>query len=174
MSASSVVIYDKGFSAVAHFVQTDTPAFTLQTYVTEMQVLDAGIPGPQGAPGSASPLAIVAGEDLIAGLPVTISRSTGKAIKSDSSWKPTSFVAGLVSTGVGVGFVADIKTDRLTLSDWTAITATVSLQVGQLYFLRVGGGLTTTPPSSPNCITVIGEALDSTTLIIEPGLPFQL
>lgn len=128
-----------------------------------------------GAP-SASPDEILAVSDVAvaAGMPLAVNRSTGHIVKADASSKPVAFIAGLASVPTSIGFPASVASDWLMLPDWTAITGSVSLSQGQTYFLGAGGGLTTTPPSSPNCVTVVGEAVSTTTLLVRPEIPIQL
>lgn len=133
-----------------------------------------GVPGPRGPAGSASTIDAVADVAVAAGMPLAISRATGHFVKADAASKPIAFVAGLAQASTSVGFVASSVRDSLTLADWTAITGSTALAVGQTYFLGAGGGLTTTPPGPPNCITAIGIAASATTLIIEPENPIQL
>lgn len=130
-----------------------------------------GLPGLNGAGGRFSAVSSTA---MPAGTPVTISRANGQLGPSVASWKPSAFVAGLLETASGAGFAVNTATALLTLADWTAITGATSLQPGLPYFLGVGGGLTTTPPSPPNCLTLVGKALNATTIIIDPQSPIQL
>lgn len=131
----------------------------------------AGLPGLNGTGGRFS---AVAAATLPAGTPVTISRATGQVGTSVASWKPSAFVAGLLETASGTDFPVNVATALLTLADWTGITGAASLLPGVPYFLGVGGGLTATPPSSPNCLTLVGKALNATTMIIDPQAPIQL
>lgn len=137
-------------------------------------ILRSDLPGPRGPSGSSSAVDAVADVAVPAGMPLAISRANGRLIKADAASKPLAFVAGLAETATAIGFVAGAIRDSLTLADWTAITGAASLNVGQAYFLGVGGGLTTTPPASPNCITSVGIAASATTIIIEPESPVQL
>lgn len=130
-------------------------------------VASIGIAGPPGA--MASPEA-VAGVSMVAGTPVYISRANGQLYPADNAASVTSFVVGLLTADVVSGFVGSFNRLTLTLSDWTAITGTALLLPGQPYFLSAGGTLSTSVPSAPGTNTRVGEALNSTTLGIFPGI----
>jgi hypothetical protein len=132
------------------------------------------IVGPPGTAAADATVDAVAAANLSAGFPVAISRATGKMILADASIKSSAFVVGLITASTLLGFVASAAVNQLALANWTAVTGSVSLFQGQLYFLGVGGGLTTTPPGAPNCSVPVGTALNSTTMLIDPQPPIQL
>lgn len=136
----------------------------------------ASVPTIVGPAGSSSDATVdaVSSATLPRGTPVTISRSTGQFFKAVASWKPSAFAVGLLTADVVAGYLGHAATGRITLADWTPITGTAALSPGQVYFLDVNGGLTVTAPSSPNCVTRLGEAVDASTLLIFPQPPIQL
>jgi hypothetical protein len=111
---------------------------------------------------------------IAAGMPLAVNRTSGHMVKADASSKPISFVVGLADQAVGIGEVATAANESLTLADWTAVVGSATLSHGSVYFLAAGGGLTTTAPSSPNMITIVGEAASTTTMIVRPQPPIQL
>lgn len=123
--------------------------------------------------GSGGTFSAVASVNISAGTAVAIDRTTGKLVKGDPSYKPNSFVAGLLTADVLLGFSGVVALAQLTLADWTAITGSATLLDGQPYFLAASGGLTTTPPGS-GCLVLVGTALNATTMQIEPQPPIQL
>ena len=129
--------------------------------------------GPSGANGGAVTLVLVADDSLPSGSPVIISRANGHIQKADAAVKPKSFVIGLLGAASAAGFGATLVIDALTMSDWTAVTGSQLLAVGQPYFLGVGGGLTTTVPGAPNCLTRVGMAVTPNELLINPNPPIQ-
>ena len=119
---------------------------------------------------------VVAGMDIGAGMPVYISRATNKLMLGDSSTYLSSLIVGYTAEPVSNGFAVDVRSGMLTLSDWSAIAGSVSLQLGTLYFLANGGGLTLTPPSLPTdaASVVMGKAVSATKFDFNPALPIQL
>ena len=65
-------------------------------------------------------------------------------------------------------------TGPVTLADWTALTGAAALSPGLPYFLNTAGNLTSTVPSSPRCLTAVGIAVSTTTLVVNPEQPIQL
>jgi hypothetical protein len=131
-----------------------------------------GIPGRDGE--SSADIEAVSAAVLPAGLPVAIDRASGRFVAADAAWKPHAFVAGLLRDAAAEGFVAAAATAQLTLADWSAVTGSASLSPGVLYFLAVGGGLTVTAPASGACLTLVGKALNASTLVIDPLPPIEL
>lgn len=146
------------------------PEFNRRVAQTVNALLSGG-----AAPAATDP-AITAVSDVstVAGMPLAISRANGHFVKADAASKPVAFVAGLAVAAGTAGFTVSLAREAMTLSDWTATTGSPSLSQGQTYFLASGGGLTTTAPASPNCLTVVGEASSPTTLLIQPQAPIQL
>lgn len=120
------------------------------------------------------PFELVSNEDILAGFPVAVNRANGKLIKAVASLKSSAFVVGLLLTDVSSGFVGSFSASRIQLNDWTAVTGSQHLLPGQTYFLSSSGGLTTNPPSSPSCITIVGNAIDVTTFSVGIRPPIQL
>lgn len=85
----------------------------------------------------------------------------------------------LTGVGLAVGSATNLAamtiqtSGAFTLADWTAITGSSTLSARAKYFLSTTSGLlTTSPPSTPgNVVQFIGEAVNSTTLLIQPGNP---
>jgi hypothetical protein len=132
------------------------------------------IVGPPGTNASDNSIDALASASLTAGTVVFIDRATGQFRTADASFKPKAFVAGMLTASVAVGFVGHATRSRLNIADWTAVVGTAALAPGQVYFLAAGGGLTTSPPSSPNCLSVVGTALDGQTLLLSIQPPVQL
>lgn len=109
-----------------------------------------------------------------AGMPMAINPANGQFIKALANPKSSAFVSGLAKTASAIGFSLGVSPDSMTLANWTAITGAALLLPGQNYFLGAAGGLTTVPPSSPNCIALVGVAESTTTLAIRPQPPIQL
>lgn len=137
----------------------------------EVQFAAVGMPGRDGADGGAD-IEALAADAMPAGMPAAISRATGNFIKADAGFKPSAFVAGLLRAQSAVGFVAAAAVQQLTLADWSAVTGTVTLAAGQPYFLATGGGLSTVAPAT-GCVALIGKALNSTTMLINPQPPIE-
>ena len=116
----------------------------------------------------------MASVNIAAGMPVAISRANGQFVLARADYKPSAFVAGMASAAIATGFVGTAEAASITLPNWTAIAGTATLAVGQTYFLGATGGITTTPPAAPNCITRVGLAVNATTLRIEIDPPIQL
>ena len=175
MSARPLVPLDGGTPDWPRRVANAVNRLTNQPVVTSFNGASGDITYAGGGGSTAgAEVTIVSSATLAAGTPVTVSRSTGQIVKSDAASKPTSFVVGLLKTAVTATFAGTVSTNELILADWTAVTGTASLSPGQLYFLAAGGGLTTTPPLSPNNLAQVGEAANTTTLIIAPQTPIQL
>ena len=120
-------------------------------------------------------IATVAGADLAQGQPVAVSRATGQLLPARADTYALSFVAGLASADTTQGYAGQPAHGIVTLTDWTAIAGVASLALGIPYFLGLAGGLTAVPPSIPGqCVTRIGYAASSTTLIVAPTDPIQL
>ena len=152
------------------------PTYTsiaFDTYPSPSMVFtESGVQGPAGP--SATATSAVCSVDLIMGKPVVINRVTGKFDIANANWKPLTFVTGLIQASSLMGFTATAVEGVFTMADWTSICGTANLSLGQAYFLAIGGGLTLTPPGSPNCVVYIGKAVSSVSLLIEPALPIQL
>jgi hypothetical protein len=142
----------------------------------QLQVVEIGIQGVAGRDGSNGILGnFVANQDIVQGMPVYISRANGQIGIANAASYTQSLIAGFTVSAVNSGFTVDIKSGVSTLSDWTAIAGTATLQKGQLYFLSLNGGITTTPDrTTAQAIVSIGEALSATTLFFNPSNPILL
>lgn len=149
------------------------PAVSLGAPAAQVAIQRTGVPGP---PGLGLDIAFEAVADVAApmGLPLATSRGNGHLIRADAANKPAATVAGLANAPTSIGFAATAVRGTLTLTDWSAIAGTATLAVGQIYFLAAGGGLTTIPPASPNCLVIVGSAASPTTLLVDPQPPIQL
>lgn len=139
----------------------------------EIAFAAVGMPGRDGADGDSAPFELVASADMPAGTPVAVDRATHRLISADAAWKPSAFVAGLLTADVLAGFAGSVTATRLTLADWSAVAGTAQLAPGQPYFLSQGGGLTVNAPASL-CVALVGRAVSPTTLLIDPQPPIQL
>lgn len=117
--------------------------------------------------------ACVAQANLPAGMPAAINPATGQLVKADAAYKPYAFVRGVVAGDVAAGFSGDVAVFRQSLTDWTPVVGAQFLLPGHTYFLSIGGGMSTVPPPSGACVTVVGTALDQTTLQVNPQPPIQ-
>ena len=132
--------------------------------------------GPPGTPGLDSQTArvdAIASVALGVGMPVAVNQTTGQFRLADAAYKPYAFVAGLCDATTAAGFIAHAARNSLMLVDWTVATGAVNLSPGSVYYLKVGGGLTVTPPTSPNNLAFIGTALDTRTLLLTLQPPIQ-
>lgn len=155
------------FADALHVIVPDEPLV--------LMFVAAGLPGRDGADGLAgagAPIEAVAAQTMPQGTPVAIDRTTGQLVPADAAFKPLAFVAGLLADAAAAGFVASAAVERLTLADWSAIAGVSSLVPGLPYFLAAGGGLTPEPPAS-DCVAMVGKALDTATLLIDPQVPIQ-
>lgn len=137
-----------------------------------LQFAAVGMPGRDGAAGAGAPIETVAAVTMVAGTPVAIDRTTGQLVGADASFKPKAFVVGLLAGDVAQGFAGSVETDRLALTDWSAIVGAAQLVPGLPYFLADGGGLTAIPPAS-SCVALVGRAVSATTLLIDPQSPIE-
>lgn len=147
--------------------------------VTFLELLEqgpagVGLPGPTGPAGSARVVQAVCDAALPAGMPLYQSRLTGRLLRADAALMQSAYVVGLAAAPTAAGFVADALVDTISLADWSAVTGQTTLAVGQVYFLAVGGGLTTVPASSPSLNTLVGHADRADRLILKLQPPIQL
>lgn len=150
---------------------------TLQLQVPKLEIKSPGLQGANGVNGADADnivIEAVAGTDLEAGFPVAINRANGKMLLADANYKPSAFVVGIITASVLSGFVGQASPARVTLNDWTAATGAPLLLQGQPYFLKPGGGLTTTPPGAGSCVVHVGIAVSVTTLQIDVRSPILM
>jgi hypothetical protein len=131
--------------------------------------------GARGADGSAF-VEAQAGENIAAGQAFRID-ALGHAVLAQADAYNHSNAVALASAPALTGFICAGSRDRVTLSDWTAITGTALLVPGADYFLSatLAGGLTSTPPESGGQVVLfIGTALSTVTLLISIDEPCLL
>lgn len=116
----------------------------------------------------------VAGADLAQGHPVAVSRASGQLLPARADTYTLAFVAGVASADTAQGFANRPAHGAVTLPDWTALTGSPDLSVGQLYFVGPAGGLTTAPRLDTQCIARVGLATAPQTLVVEPSTPIIL
>jgi hypothetical protein len=116
----------------------------------------------------------VAGADLVQGQPLAVSRASGQLLPARADTYTLSFVAGVASADTAQGFADRPVHGAVTLPDWTALTGSPALSVGQLYFVGPAGGLTTAPRLDTQCIARVGLATAPQTLVVEPSTPIIL
>lgn len=117
---------------------------------------------------------VVAGADLVQGQPVAISRASGQLLPARADTYTLAFVAGIASTDTAQGFTNRPAHGAVTLPDWTGVTGSPSLAVGQPYFLAPTGGLATVPDFTAACVARVGAAVTPRTLVVEPSDPILL
>lgn len=87
-------------------------------------------------------------EELPSGAPLYINRVSGKIGLAAALSEATATVVGLARTAIPADTVGVFDDDRHQENDWTAITGTPNLAVGQVYFLDLAapGRLTNVAP----------------------------
>lgn len=126
---------------------------------------DKGDKGDQGIAANLLLLTLEMEETIpAAGMPISINRATGKGIIANAETYVQSFIVGLAKAPCVSGFVVELEAYALTLPDWTPITGTTHLKPGQIYFLGRYGGLSETADLSAKCVSVVGEAVNASTL----------
>ena len=126
--------------------------------------------------GDGSTVNFVAAETMPQGTPVYLQRSNGQIGKADAALYIKSFVIGFTVSDVVQGFAVDVVMGKQTRTDWTDLAGAASLSVGSLYFLNVGGGLTTNTPSAPDFAAnvSVGFALSTTVFKYNISQPILL
>lgn len=117
---------------------------------------------------------VVAGADLVRGQPVAVSRTSGQLLPARADTYTLAFVAGVASADTAQGFANQPAHGAITLPDWSALTGTISLNVGELYFVGPEGGLTASPRLDTQCVVRVGLATTPQTLVVEPSTPIIL
>lgn len=115
-------------------------------------------------------------EDIASGQPVYVNRVTGKLGLAAAITQEKATAVGLTVAAIASGFVGQVDEEFHTEADWTAIAGAAMLAVGQTYFLSATPGQITNvaPTSIGQYVTVIGVAIDPTTLSIQLGQPILL
>lgn len=116
----------------------------------------------------------VAGADLVRGQPMAVSRASGQLLPARADTYTLAFVAGVASADTAQGFANQPAHGAITLPDWSALTGTISLNVGELYFVGPEGGLTASPRLDTQCVARVGLATTPQTLVVEPSTPIIL
>lgn len=146
--------------------------------VAVVTVGERGPPGPAGASGNGTTSVgtFAAAVNLLRGGMIAISRSTGQAIAANAAVYAQSFVTGYAFADTLAGFPVDVYRGPVTRTDWTPLAGAVSLAVGVTYFLAPGGGITVTTPTTgtSQASLVVGVALTTQTLLVDPKQPFLL
>lgn len=134
--------------------------------MSEITVINMGIPGPPGPQGPAggggagSTLTLQAGESLTVGDPVRISNNTFLKADNVTNFK----VVGVVTTAVQTGFSATVAlSGPITLSGLTP---------NAVYFL--GSGIITVVAPSAGCVVRLGQAISTTSLLLNIEEPILL
>jgi len=132
----------------------------------------AGIVGPPGL--AAGKTEIEAAEAIAAGQAVRVNPA-GRLVLAQADSLAHARQVALAATGAAIGFAATIQADFVTLADWSAATGAPELVPGAEYFLSSAavGQLVTTPPLT-GVVLVIGTALNTTTMAVNPGPPILL
>jgi hypothetical protein len=155
---------DTGLQVVE--IETDTQIVIVEGH---------GEKGDQGLNASLLLLEIEVEEDIpSAGWPIAINRATGKGKLARADNYALSFVIGFSKTACLSGFVVGLERYALTLTDWTAIAGTPSLNPGLPYFLGKAGGLSVSPDFTSTTMYALSQALSEQTLEIELTMPTLL
>ena len=169
----------------------DASALTAQAITLQV----SGLPGPLGNPGlpglqglqgiqgvqgqiGASGLVLgiatpQTGEALLAGQPVYVSPADNLARRACADVASRWLMAGCVAANVASGFRASVYLNAIDLPDWSAVTGTVALTPGQVYWLddtNPGRFVTTAPNTSGKALVVAGRAASSSVLALAPQI----
>jgi|GEM_PF-2631696 len=157
----------------------DPPQIVIQEQAADVVLLSTetvvlGPKGDKGDPGVSDFVGtFVAGQPILQGQPVYISRQNRLLMVADSSTYLSAFVIGFAVVDIPTGYAGDVKKGVLNFPDWTALTGGAYLQPGFPYFLNGCGTLSYVPPTSGGYIA-IGEALTEYQLLFKPSFPIQL
>lgn len=137
--------------------------------------------GPRGRDGSdggeSTPVELISFESITEGQAIRVRPNTGKASPAQADASSTSDVFGFATNSVGADATVEITRDRVTLPNWSALAGTTLLTPGVTYFLSTStpGGIQTTPPTTAGqVVCVVGEAISTTTLAVQIGIPILL
>ena len=137
--------------------------------------LQSAIAGGGGGGGGSVVVELEAFHDLGIGDAVRV-LSNGKVAKAhqNTDGREGATVAGLVKEDVSIGGTAKIiVAGPVDVTGW-AQTPT-DLTIGAAYFLNGAGILSTTPPSAADdCVTFIGEAVETKKIILNIDVPVLL
>lgn len=126
--------------------------------------------------GGSEALSAESDETISAGSPIVV-LPNGHLANAQNSDPARYRVAGLMLVDVEPSFAGLYTTDStVSLEDWSPVTGTATLSVGQQYFLSdVIGQLTTTAPTSAGQYVVrVGVAISSSTMAVEVQQPIRL
>lgn len=143
-----------------------------------------GPPGQQGAIGPQGPAGTTAidydietDDDVVIGQPMYLKTPGGNLGLAQADGLPDARVFGLATEDQSSGVSVLVRAiGSVTRADWTAVTGSVSLSPGAVYYLdaSTAGMLTATAPQSGgDFVTRVGIAATSTTLDIHPMRPIQ-
>ena len=143
--------------------------------ISALLALQSAIAGGGGGGGGSVVVELEAFHDLGIGDAVRV-LSNGKVAKAhqNTDGREGATVAGLVKEDVSIGGTAKIiVAGPVDVTGW-AQTPT-DLTIGAAYFLNGAGILSTTPPSAADdCVTFIGEAVETKKIILNIDVPVLL
>jgi hypothetical protein len=143
--------------------------------ISALLTLQSAIAGGGGGGGGSVVVELEAFHDLGIGDAVRV-LSNGKVAKAhqNTDGREGATVAGLVKEDVSIGGTAKIiVAGPVDVTGW-AQTPT-DLTIGAAYFLNGAGILSTTPPSAADdCVTFIGEAVETKKIILNIDVPVLL
>lgn len=163
----TAVIVQETITTVA-LQQQDVTVIVPSEVVT---IVEVGVQGPAGpsAPSGSYTAENKEGISLSAGMPVAV-HSSGVGVVRASAADNQKNAVGLALLGAAPAMAETVQVGGpVTLSDWTAVTGTATLQARAIYYLStIPGMLTTTPPETPGqVVQQVGMALSATTLGVE-------
>jgi hypothetical protein len=135
-----------------------------------------GDKGDAGSGGEGTPLAFIADENILQGMPLRVTTS-GHCTLADAASFSTAEVVALAVTDTANGFAGLMQAgDSLTLEDWSAVLGSEFLTPGLAVYLALGGGLShdAPEPAVDRCVVYVGRALTTTALLIEIGVSVVL
>ncbi len=147
---------------------SDVVRIVTESYPIEIKTASIQIPGG----GSTTPDYYTAeNKDVSTLLTGTVAsrHTSGSGVIRASASDNGKHGVGLVQSAISQGVAGNIQTyGHLTLSDWSGVTGSTTLQALAQYYLDVSAGrLTATPPTTGGTITqLIGLALSPTVLEI--------
>lgn len=112
----------------------------------------------------------IAGENIIKGQPLYINTDNKIYIAENTTFN-SSKVIGFALRDVSEGGLCLYLKDVIMMLDWTDISGTEFLTIGDIYFLSTTGTITNTPPIGGYSVNV-GKAISATKLQIDIGLPY--
>lgn len=136
-----------------------------------------GLQGESAGGGDSTPLAAIFDSSAEVGHALYVV-SDGHVDLAQADDITTAGVVGVCFSAASADQAGQYVTEgQVVRSNWTLIVGSTLLTPGSVYFLDAStpGCLTDTPVSGEgNCVTVVGRAVDETTLDIEVGPPIML